>query len=1464
MTEIGSSGYYYYLFNLTDYYKLYSIPHQFQIKINATKAGYDYSEIYVFINLIPKPTNTTIYVNGTEIYNYTLYYMQTIVITAFYYDYINNTGIESASVYFNETKMTETADRGNYTIKYNATIVGSFIYVINGSKHGYAMNETTIIINVLERPTTLTVALNATVYITPLDIYFDQMVNITAVYNDTLSNTGINNATLNISVHDNYYQMSKTSVSGNYTWLFNGTYWSTRYSLPHQFNMTINASLYGYENRIKDFKINIIIKSANLSIFLNGTKRLQWTVLYGETVLISAYYEDIIDIKGIEGASVNISGTPMTPDAIAGNYTYLFRANQLGIHQFIINATKLGYNYNETSIQIEVIERDTNITLYLNGTITQSITMYYNETLNITIYYEDLNYSLGIENAVVNITESSTYDLNDVGNGYYTLIFNATLLHNYTFIVNADKYGYQNQSMKFNITILKRPTELIIYVNSSIPTGQPIYYNQTIIITAYYNDTIRKTGIENASVNITLTIMEIMTEIGNGNYSYSYKGSTIGTFLFTFNATKYGYKLAENSLTIQVIEYSTEVKLYMNSTEMTEITIHYNESVIIELLYNNTIINDGIAGADVKINESIIMQGNNSGYYYYIFNGTTLGDFYYYINASKYGYINQSISFTVHVVERPTNITIYINKTIRYHYTIYYNESLVINAYYNDTLRDIGITQASINITLNPTWTMKELENGNYTWIFNATEVGTFNYIINGSKYGYEYNMTTITIIVLEIPTELITNLNVSQSIYFDEYLNISAFYNDTYHNMGLIDGSVNLTIFWNNTIYQMKHIGNGNFSYLFNGSVWGRDVQLPYNFTIKINASLYGYQTIEQIYYIIVNPLPTNTTIYLNNTRTNYYIIDKNDTINITVYFENTLRGIPIIDGFVNVTCISNPSIADNLPMTPIGDGNYSWKFDPTSSGIFNFVINGTKIGHSMSSKQFTIVVGFTDIVTYLNGQKSSNINIYYDEVVNITVFYNDTSIGSGITGASVNLTILWNNTLYNMKELSGGNYTWLFNASQWYIDVDLPYQFNIFINASESSHQYAEKSISIRINNKPTNLTIYLNQTEQKEITCYYDESVNITVFYEDLIDIKGITGASVNVSNNPALELGNGYYSWIYYANQLGDFILSINATKHGFEYNETNIIIHVIERITNITVYINSRITYNYTIYYNDSCLITGFFNDTIRSIGIDSAFMKISNITYSWTMKEIGGGNYTWMFNATKLGNFIFIINSTKYGYKFNQTTINIHVIERPSTTISFIGGLKADSHNLYYNQTCSVILHYNDTIRNAGINGANTFINNTFRTWQLKEIGNGNYTWTFNATNVGVYQFSLNASRYGYQYSVINITIVVMPRPTNLGILINNSQVIEYTLYYNQTYVITVNYTDILTSNGIENATVKLNSTLFVELGNGIYELQFKADVIKNITYIINATLNGNYTSVIRIIRINIIGRHCI
>ncbi|MHA1251346.1 MAG: hypothetical protein ACTSRP_15255 [Candidatus Helarchaeota archaeon] len=666
-----------------------------------------------------------------------------------------------------------------------------------------------------------------------------------------------------------------------------------------------------------------------------------------------------------------------------------------------------------------------------------------------------------------------------------------------------------------------------------------------------------------------------------------------------------------------------------------------------------------------------------------------------------------------------------------------------------------------------------------------------------------------------------------------------------------------------------MKNIGNGNFSYLFNGSVWGRDVQLPYNFTIKINASLYGYQTVEQTRYIMVEPLPTNVTVYLNDTKTTYYIIDKNDTINITVYFENILRGTPIVDGFVNITCISNPSIADKFPMTSIGNGNYTWKFDPTSSGRFNFVINGTKVGHIMSSRQFTIVVGFTDIVTYLNGQKQSSIDIYYDEVVNITAFYNDTSIGSGITGASLNLTVLWNNTLYNMKELSDGNYTWfsdgnytwLFNASQWYNSVELPYLFNIFINASKPSYQYAEKTISIRIINKPTNLTVYLNQTELNEITCYYDEVVNITVFYEDLINTEGITGASVNISSNSMSELGNGYYNWNYHAIQLGDFSFKINATKHGYEYNETTITIHVIERPTNITIYIAGGISYNYVMYYNESCLITGFFNDTIRNIGISSAVMKISNTTRSWTMNEVGNGNYTWRFNATRLGSFTFIINASKYGYKFNQTTINIQVIERPSEVVSYIGGFRTINYSLYYNQTCSVIIYYNDTRKSIGITNANTFINNTINSWKLKELGNGNYTWTFNATNVGIYQFSLNASKYGYQYSEINITIVVMPRPTDLGILINNSQITEYTLYYNQTYVITVNYTDVLTSNGIENASVKLNSTLFVELGNGIYELQFKADVIKNLTYIINATLNGNYTSVIRIIKINIIGR---
>ncbi|MHA1752246.1 MAG: hypothetical protein ACTSYZ_07750 [Candidatus Helarchaeota archaeon] len=1656
----NSKGNYSWLFIASNWYKSTNLPFNFTMKINASAPSYQYSEIYIKIRIILKPSNISVYVNKTECYNFTMYYLENITITAFYYNLINNTGINGGAVYFNGTSMVETGVKGNYTINYHATNIGRFNYIINGSKIGYRYNETILIINVIKRPTNLTVSLNGTIYISPVNIYFDQNINITAYYNDTLIDKGISGANLNISVHDIYDQMTEINIVGNYSWLFNGTYWYTRYTLPHQYNLTINASLYGYESILKEFKINIVIKSANMSVYLNGTERAQWTILYGETVLVSAYYWDLIDSKGIGGASVNISGVPMTSSGIAGNYTYYFYGDQLGTHQFIINASKLGYNYNETTINITIIKRTTNLTLYLNSSIITEFTMYYNETLNITVKYFDLNYSIGIENAKVNITESSTIDLENMGNGIYRLFFNASILHNYTYILKADMYGYENKSLEFNITILERPTNLTIYVNSSLPTGMPIYYNETIIITARYNDTIRGTGIELASVNITYTIMETMTSAGNGNYTYTFKGTTISTFNFYINATRYGYKIAENTLNIQVIEYPTNLVLYINSTITNETmiyynenltievlynntylgtgipnanvtlnttteltgnssgfysyrfngtilgdfyyvinaskygyigqtitflihvirnptnlvlymnstvqvnrTIYYNETLILEILFNNTYTREGISNANVKLNDTIALNGNGTGFYQYIFNGTNLGDFHYRINASKYGYINASLEFDIHVIERKTNITIYVNGSITNNWSIYYNETILITAYYNDTLRNEGIDGASVNITLNPTWVMNEVGNGNYTFIFNGTNTGTFNFTINATKYGFKYYETTLSIKVLEIPTQLITNLNTSQRIYFDEFINISGTFVDTYHHIGIDKESVNITILWNNTIEKMHYITNGSYYYLFNASIWGRYVSLPYNFTIFINATLYGYQKQNEVHYIQVDPIPTNSTVYLNNSRTNYYIIKANDTIGIVIYFEDILHSSPIINGLVNITCITNSMIANNAPMTPAGNGNYTWTFDPNSSGVYNFRVDSVKTGYTLNQSFFTIVVGYTNIVTYLNGTLLTTIDIYFDEIINITAFYNDTAIGQGIESASVNITVLWNDTRYQMAELGGGNYSWIFRAQDWYNKVDLPYEFNLLINASRPDKQYAEKTIKIRIIEKLTNITIYMNKSIEYNITCYYGTSVQITAYFEDLIDNIGIINAKVNISGIEMTEIGFGNYTWLFHANTLGLLNFKVNGTKHGYKYNETfisinvvsrptniipyingpsinetsiyfgesiiitafyndtydgigisnaklnitlglntwsmselgagnyswtligtqignfqytingtkygfmsseiKIIVHILEYPTNISIYVNNSLTFNYTLYYNQSCTITAFYNNTLNGTGIHGAELNISDefSINSWKMQEIGNGNYTWTYNATQIGDFKFIINGSKYGFKFNKTIITIHVINYPTNYSVYINQCVLVNYTIYYNQSCRVSVQFNNTFDGSGIINATAMVNLGLDSWKMQEIGNGNYTWVFNATNIGIHYLTINISKYGYSTKLINITINVLKRLTKLTIKMNGSQVLEYSLYYNQSVIIDLNYTDLLTAQGLPNATVKLNSTSFKDLGNGIYRLKYNGTVVNNFTFIINATLNSNYESNITIIKIRVLSR---
>ncbi|MHA1279451.1 MAG: hypothetical protein ACTSQ8_19805, partial [Candidatus Helarchaeota archaeon] len=473
----------------------------------------------------------------------------------------------------------------------------------------------------------------------------------------------------------------------------------------------------------------------------------------------------------------------------------------------------------------------------------------------------------------------------------------------------------------------------------------------------------------------------------------------------------------------------------------------------------------------------------------------------------------------------------------------------------------------------------------------------------------------------------------------------------------------------------------------------------------------------------------------------------------------------------------------------------------------------------------------------------------IYYDQFLNITTFYYNMSNGAGIDPASLNLTVLVNNTMFNMVNNGNGNYSWIFSGVDWYQTVTtLPYNFTMKINATAPGYQYFERYITIQIMPRPTNITVYLNESITNELTMYFGEQVLITAYYHENLSYYGIDGASVNISQVEMTEdlLNIGNYTYVYNATLLGNYPFIINGTKHGYAYAETSLVIHVIERPTRMRIYIDSVEIYNTTTYFNESHQIVAHYYDVLTGTGIDTAVLNITN-SGIWELAPVPAeqGNYSIRYNFTTLTDLTFVINGSKYGYEFNSTHLLISVLPRLTSIIAYFNESQTYDYLMYLNQTLDLVITYYDVRLGVGI--SNAVVNLTMNpTWQLNETPalSGNYSLIYYAGTIMNYTIVVNASHYGYVYNSTIMNLEVRRRPVDLSVNLNATIGTDISIKSGETVDITLTFLDSLTGEGIENAMVNISwnpSYIGYTDANGNY------------TYTFNETTPGDYEITIRV-----------
>jgi len=228
--------------------------------------------------------------------------------------------------------------------------------------------------------------------------------------------------------------------------------------------LTIFAQLDGYQAQTIQFFINVDERATELILFINSSQ-----VNHGDTVQfeanelinITVFYKDYLTDTHLSGANVELLGVN-TLDEINSQFNITINSNDLeqGINILTVFAQLLNYQPKSIQFFIEVIERATQIQLFLNRinkTADPVLELPIGSVINITVKFYDNRTRLEIPSALLQLIGESLFEnlTENVIFKQYSIIFNSSNLslgvRLFTIVAQAPTYQINTVDIRFTV-----------------------------------------------------------------------------------------------------------------------------------------------------------------------------------------------------------------------------------------------------------------------------------------------------------------------------------------------------------------------------------------------------------------------------------------------------------------------------------------------------------------------------------------------------------------------------------------------------------------------------------------------------------------------------------------------------------------------------------------------------------------------------------------------------------------------------------------------------------------------------------------------------------------------------------------------------------------------------------------------------------------------------------------------------
>ena len=664
------------------------------------------------------------------------------------------------------------------------------------------------------------------------------------------------------------------------------------------------------------------------------------------TVNITIKYLDN-ETNHISGANVQLSGKvsgQLNENGPLEQYSRIINSTDLGIGIWSLTVTAQKANY-ETQIVpffVDVVDRPTDLQLYVNGTLkttNNTVNIKYNLAMNITISYRDDLRNQHIRGANVTITNFG--DLTDI-NDQYTIIINSNAL-NLGFnvlTINAQSENYTSQTIQLYVEVFDRATEFELYVNEDQKANNDIIQievNQVLNLTIFYRDDITKTHLSGAEA--TLLTFGNFNETGTQyNYTLNSNDLSLGFNVLSMFIQLDNYQSQSIQIYVEVYDIATELLLGVDETPtsaLETIQVEVNQFVNLTAFYRDDASKLHILGAIVSLGWDNFTETGAQHYYNLSTNDLDQGITIVTIEAQFNNYQSQTIQIYFEVVERVTEMEVYVDSVQRTEAeTIFADVSQVLNitVFYRDNVSKLHLSAATVTVL-----------GGN----FNETG-NQYNYSLNTNTL--EQGITILTVIVYlenyqprsfqfyvkvsERATEISLFLNsedkTNDPVYdlpYGRSLNITVLYLDNETDAHISGGIFPLVgdTYSNNLT---ENVAMSQYTLLLDTSVLKVGVNL---FTIVAHANNFQVKTLSL--RITLNKIATviNTT-----SGDSYFSRSTGQSLLLSIVLTNS----DFEETITNATVTFRWAYGQGTLLDPENDGTYEYRLENIPTGTYTITI--------------------------------------------------------------------------------------------------------------------------------------------------------------------------------------------------------------------------------------------------------------------------------------------------------------------------------------------------------------------------------------------------------------------------------------------------------------------------------------------------------------------------------------------